>query len=447
MNEFIPRTFAGIEIVGGDLRIAIMRSSFGKLELVGTNAVEGIVQMDPQAKKNALSKIVERRQLKGVRVFLSLPQDSGVLKQLDFPVEAAEDVRAAVGLQLENLSPWPVDDVYWDVAWTKPSRGDRRVRVTVAIATRLALDEWVQMLASAGLSVTGASVAPLLWGQATARLWGDAEAMMILSLQTGYAEGALIQGEKIVASRVTEGVPQAERARRVALELTRIGRVSSPDQVRVISYGQETDGLDSDNARLPIEGTTGESVQAFGAIAAALGGLVRGGSFALNLVPEALRYRSNQLQLVPTYVGLALLLVALTVLFVREPYQWTIYAAELDDSISAVAAEAGELTNQESELNDLSDRYRALRAHSGGDATLEAMGTLARVLPFDTWLTSFSLDGSRITIAGFSSGAAELQRLVEETALFTNGGFISSVVRDERGRDQCTLRFNVEDPS
>ncbi len=382
MNEFIPRTFAGIEIVGSDLRIAIMRSSFGKLELVGTTEVEGIGQMEPEAKKNELSKIVERRQLKGSRVFLSLPQDSGVLRQLDFPAEAADDVRAAVELQLENLSPWPVDDVYWDVAWTKPSRGERRVRVTVAIATRSALDEWVQMLASAGLSLTGASVAPLLWGQATARLWGDAGPTMILSLQSGYAEGALIQGEKIVASRVTEAMPQAERARRVALELTRIGRVVSPDQVRVISYGQETDGLDSDNASLPIKGTTGESVQAFGAIAAALGGLGLSGSFALNLVPEALRYRSNQLQLVPTYVALTLLVVALTVLFVREPYQWASYAAELDDSISAVAAEAGQVTDQESELNDLSDRYRALRAHlNGGDATLEAMETLARVLP------------------------------------------------------------------
>ena len=447
MNSPLPRTVVGVDLAGGDLRIAILRSFLGKLRLVGSFALERFEHLDVAARIDELSKMGERHQLQASRIFLSLPEESVVTRQLEFPVEAAGEIRSAVALQVESLSPWPAEDVYWDLAWRNSARGEKKLYVTVAIAARASLDPWVEMFEAAGLPLTGVSIPTLSWAHATTRLWQDTHGTMVLNVQPDCTEGAFIRGETIVSTRMTNEITGRERARRVAMHLTSVGRVDSTDKIRVLNYGDGVNGLDSDNPSLPIEGATPESARAFGAIAAGLGGFGRS-SFSLNLLPEALRFRSNQFQLVPTFVGLGLVLLVLTSAFVREPYQWSTYADELDRAIATVASEAAEVTDQETELNELSERYRALGLHlNGRDSTLEALDALVSVIPVDTWLSSFSLSGSNVTVSGFSSGAAELQRLVEESEMFESAEFSSSVVRDDAGRDRFTLRFNIEDAS
>ncbi len=447
MNNILPRTVVGVDIAGSDLRVAILRSAFGKLRLVSTFAVEDFAHMDAAAQRQELSKIGERHQLNGSRIFLSLPEELGVARQLEFPIEAAADLKPAVELQVESLSPWPVEDVYWDLAWRNSTRGGAKLRVTVAIAERAKLEQWVELFAEAGLHLKGVSIRSLVWAHATTRLWPDDQGTMVLTLGAEQAEGAFIRGEAIVSTRVREDLPGQERVRQVAMHLMSVGRVQSPDEIRVLAYGRDVGELDSDNPALPIDGAVPDSIRSFGAIATALGGLGKS-PFSLNLLPEAMRFRSNQTQLIPTYVGLAFVLLAVSILFVREPYQWSSYAAELDEAIAAVASEAADVTDQETELNLLSDRYRALSIHlNGRDSTLEALDALTRVIPPDTWMTSFSLNEGGVTVSGFSNGAADVQRLVEESESFENAEFVSSVVRDDTGRDRFTLRFDLEDPS
>ena len=447
MNNPIPRTLVGIDIAGSDLRIAILRSSLGKLRMIGTFTVDGFQEMDRGAQKVEMTKIVRRHQLEGRGIFLSLPPGSGLVRQLEFPIEAAADLRAAVELQIESLSPWPVEEIYWDIAWRKTVRGEKRLRVTIAIALGQSLDQWLDLFAGAGLRLAGASVAPLVWGHAAAALWGDDLPTMLLNLEPEGVEGALIRKDTLGSTRVSDGGSTEDRIRRVTLELMRVGRVNSPDEVRVLTFGPDADGLDTHNASLPIEGAISGSSRAFGAIAAALGGL-GADSFALNLVPEAQRYRNNQRQRVPTYVGLVLVLLAAIAVFVREPYQWAAYAAELDRAIAGVAPRVGDLTDQESELNALADRYQALGIHlANRDRTLDALDALVGVIPLDTWLTSFTLESGNVTVSGFSASAAEVQRFVEESEFFQDAEFTAPVVRGDMGRDRFTLRVNLEDPS
>ena len=123
MNNLLPKTVVGIDVAGADLRVAILRSSIGKLRLINAFAVEGFEGLDVAARKAELVKMGERHQLKGSRIYLSVSEELGVARQLEFPIEVAGGLRSAVELQIENLSPWPVDEVYWDLAWKKPTFG------------------------------------------------------------------------------------------------------------------------------------------------------------------------------------------------------------------------------------------------------------------------------------------------------------------------------------
>ena len=269
---------------------------------------------------------------------------------------------------------------------------------------------------------------------------------LVLDLQPGHVAGALIRNGRIVSTCLSGEESSKDLAHRAAAHLASVGRVGSSDEIRVLICGSAAAGLDADNPLLPIEGATRESVDSFRAIAAALGGLEPNSS-ALNLVPEAHRFRSNHARLVPTYVGIVLALVAASALILREPYQWEIYAAELDAAIAAVASDAVDAANPAPELDALSERYRVLGLHlNGRDRTLEVLDDLVRVMPPDTWLTRLALNGESVTISGFSNSAANIQRLVEESELFESAEFTASVVRDDAGRDRFTLQFDIGRP-
>ena len=164
----------------------------------------------------------------------------------------------------------------------------------------------------------------------------------------------------------------------------------------------------------------------------------------MNIIPSERRYRGNLAQLVPTFLLVLLLFLVGTALGLRGPYQWSVYASELENAIRGVAPTVLDLTDQETELNALSEKYRALSVHlAGGDSTLEMLWELVRVLPLDTWLSAISLQEGAVTITGFSGSASEIQRLIEESPLFEDAEFASSVTRDDAGRDRFTLRFGV----
>ena len=106
------KTGVGIELAGKDLRAAVLRSTFGKVRLMYSAAIEGFLDLSAEERKTSLITFVKRHKIPRARVFLSLPRELGIVRQIEFPVEVKEKLKAAVELQLETLCPWPLEDVY-----------------------------------------------------------------------------------------------------------------------------------------------------------------------------------------------------------------------------------------------------------------------------------------------------------------------------------------------
>jgi general secretion pathway protein L len=81
---------------------------------------------------------------------------------------------------------------------------------------------------------------------------------------------------------------------------------------------------------------------------------------------------------------------------------------------------------------------------AGRDANLQALLELTRILPADAWLTSYQQEDDTITISGFSTGAARLQKLIEDSPVFRDAQFVSSITRDASGKDRFTIRARTE---
>jgi Tfp pilus assembly protein PilN len=437
-------TNIGIELAGKDLRLAVLRHLPGKRRLEQTLEIQGFLELSREEQNGAIARMC--RQLKGStsRVFLSLPREHGVVRQIEFPAEIRDKLKSAIELQLESLSPWSANEVYWDFAADHSQKGAKAIRVTIAIIPRATLDPWIEFFREARLPLSGAALSSLICAHGVTTLWSDGTPTIILDCEAGHVEGSLISGTHLWSFMQT-GEETTESVRATVDRLVAVGRISPTTDSRVLVYGPVSSSVGGP-VTLPLENAKPDSSNQFGAVAAALSG-VRKGRFTSNLIPVAQRYRRSQLQLIPTYVLLMFSALLGLALLGREPYQSMVYSARIEDEIQKIAPVARQVATQQSELNTLSERYRALADHlHSRDYNLEALRELARLLPPTCWLANYSYQDGTITFSGLADSASEIQKVLEDSPLLKDVQFTSSVTRDEKGKDHFTLRATVEVP-
>ena len=436
------RTSTGIELAGADLRVGVVQLWFGKFRLIRTASIDGFRDLPAEEQAASIRSLFAKHHIPGARVWLTLPHDGGIVRQAELPTEAGGNLAEAVALGLDSYSPWSADEVYWDFSSAKPARTDKTIKVSIAIIPRSALDPWVELFASAGVHLAGASLAPVAWSHAAQSLWPSSRTV-VLGCETDYVEGVLSTGGRIVAV-TNKGSDIVGQARVSMQRIASLGRLSSDEDVRLIVHGAMSQELDSEQLRLPMENAPESSVRKFGAIAASIAG-IGASAFSINLMPAETRYRPSHVKLIPTYALLLLLVAVGAGLLVREGYQNVLYAAQVDVEIREVSAQVAELTEMEAELNLMNDEYAALVGHiQSRDSNLEALRELAVVMPLSTFLSDFRYRPGVITITGFSETPSELQRLIDESPLFSDVEFTTALVRDSSGKDRFTIRARIE---
>jgi Tfp pilus assembly protein PilN len=263
-----------------------------------------------------------------------------------------------------------------------------------------------------------------------------------MAAENDYVEGTLIRDGRIHAATM-EGTNPSELLPQCASQLMRAGRLESPEQLRVLVHGAAAHETEIDASPLPVEAGI-EARKSFGAISAALLGLTRSG-FRLNLIPGPLRFQRNRLQLVPAYMLGSLLVLLALFAWLRDPYQESLYAKQLDQESRRVAIEVRPVAQQEAQLNRASDRLKTLNSLIGArDGNLEALRELSRLLPPSTFLSSYSYQDKVVTISGLSESASAIQKLMEDSHVFHDAQFTSSITRDPSGKDRFSIRASVE---
>jgi Tfp pilus assembly protein PilN len=438
------RTSVGVEIAGQDLRVAVIREIAGKRTLLRLETLTGFVGMPEDERGKTLAAFAKKCKITGAKAFLTLPNACGVVRDLEFPVEVGGKLRSAVGLQVENLSPWTSDEIYWDCAYELPKKGSRTIIAHVSVIPRTVLDSWIQLFRSAGLPLKGASLSSLSWAHGASALWAaSAQPTMIFDVETDYVEGALVRSGRLHAI-TTQGADADALLQSSASQLLRAGRVDTAEDIRIIVQGVANAGADAAPVRLPIDAAPAHAPKSFGAIASALLGTAST-AFRSNLIPVPLRHRASRVQWIPTYALGTLLLALAIAAWAREPYQQLLYAEQLDGAVRRLAPEVRSVADQEKQLNRLSDRLKTLDAlMRARDANLEALRELAKILPPEAWINSYQYQDGVLTISGYGSSAAALQKLIEDSPIFRDAQFASSITRDPSGKDRFTIRTAIE---
>ncbi len=314
----LPESIWRIEAGTYSLTVKLVRQSMSSERILKAATISS------EDQRAQLQAILGRTSNRG---FLTLARDQGIVRQLQLPVDVQQDLKSALALQIEAISAWPEQDVYWDFIVDRPTDKPKWLAITVIIIPKSILDPWLRLFESCNLPLSGATL----------------------------------------------------------------------------------DG------------------------------------YNVNVIPPALRGGSARAQRAVSYVLAACILLLGIAFLLRGPYQQRVFASQIQHEITRLEPEVKSLVREESELNALTKQADILQKHlKNRDENLEALNTLATVLPPDTFIVSYKYQGETLTISGLSTSALNVQSALDKSAVFKSVQFASAITRDVLGKDRFTLTMSLK---
>ena len=157
------------------------------------------------------------------------------------------------------------------------------------------------------------------------------------------------------------------------------------------------------------------------------------GSGLTTLIRLAPQKREPWLRIERPLLPLAGAAAALAVLVLITPFlvqQWVLVSADTAmASLTGPAKEAATLRQTVDTAIRAADFLTAERSRNR--SAVEILAAVTDALPDDTYLTSLSIRGGKVTMSGFSSSAADLIGVLADAPGFASPAFDAPVVRDE----------------
>jgi len=124
----------------------------------GEEATVLLSSLDEARGKAAVRALLERAGETRARARLALGRDEALVRRVTLPAATEENLAQVLAFEMDRLTPFKAEDVYFDYRVISRDPGAGQVLVQVAIARRDLVDTLVSKLRSLGVSVQGVAV-------------------------------------------------------------------------------------------------------------------------------------------------------------------------------------------------------------------------------------------------------------------------------------------------
>lgn len=107
--------------------------------------------VDPDHGRALLQGILADIDPRQMRVSLQLPPERALRKVVDLPAAAEENLREVLAFEMDRLTPFPAEAVYYDVRVLSRDAETKRIKVELMVLPRAAADPMVEQLRLMGL--------------------------------------------------------------------------------------------------------------------------------------------------------------------------------------------------------------------------------------------------------------------------------------------------------
>ena len=134
------------------LHLSLLSSHWERVRRVDAETIDGFQAMPPDRRRRRVQAFLERNRAAHCSVVVALPRREVLLRQLELPLEARENLAKVVEYQLVHLLPSEEQAVATDTLAVREESDPPRLRVTLFVVLQSTLDRTLDSCRQLGLS-------------------------------------------------------------------------------------------------------------------------------------------------------------------------------------------------------------------------------------------------------------------------------------------------------
>ena len=445
------------------LHLSLLSSHWERVRRVDAETIDGFQALPPDRRRRRVQAFLERNRAAHCSVVVALPRREVLLRQLELPLEARENLAKVVEYQLVHLLPSEEQAVATDTLAVREESDPPRLRVTLFVVLQSTLDRTLESCRQLGLSPDRILPGAVALADYLRASLPKAAAAPSLAVQLDPPRGelaGLVQGQLRLCKEFRYDPSNLEEVLESEAELFR-GEAGLDEEAPLQLYLAGDGGpLSESEGRLPFRALpppppsgpahalARPAAADWPALAAAFGGFKRKGALTVNLLPAALRPRKSRWEWVPTYALAALNALLLLALLLQGPVRERAWSQRMSRERERLEPAVSVFRKLEAERNLWRERAGLLDRHRHRNPRLlAALAELSLILPRDSMVRLFNLEDGVIRIQGTSGQAAALPKILEDSGYFKEVELVSAINRDSKGRETYHIQAGLQDPS
>ncbi|MYA18516.1 MAG: hypothetical protein F4Z28_17995, partial [Gammaproteobacteria bacterium] len=150
-GAFLKQLSLGVAFGPDSIHLSLLSSQWKRVRQVDAETIDGFQAMPSEQRRHRVQTFLERNLAAHCSVVLSLPRREVLLRQLELPVEARENLAKVVDYQLVNLLPSEEQAVATDTLVVREESDPPRLRVTLFVVLQSTLERYLQSCRELGL--------------------------------------------------------------------------------------------------------------------------------------------------------------------------------------------------------------------------------------------------------------------------------------------------------
>jgi Tfp pilus assembly protein PilN len=391
-------------------------------------------------------------------IVLTVPKSWVIIKTADFPAAIRENLSAVVAYEMDRLTPFNPEEVYFD--YRLLSEEEDRVRLLVLAARTDRIDPYLAALRAKGLRIAGLTT-HLVGLECLSRYAGREGETIFLELREKGYEGGLFRKGAIAASLAGSfyGTGNGEKVEQVLEETAALAtgaktadrslpvliNLADPNpalkELLKIRLTGPVGFLEETDLRLNLKRTPGVAYSALGGLLSFLWNKAG----RVNLLTRGKRTRART----PFWLTVPLLLTLgiLTGIYWILPLQLeTRRLALIDKQIIQTKGEVKKVETLQKEIEALTrERNMIADFKNSRRMSIVFLKELTVIIPKDSWLTRVRISDNQINIEGYAPSATLLVPKLEASPFFKKVEFASPTYRDPKlNQDRFQIKMEKE---
>lgn len=451
----------GIHIENSQVTLVLLKMSFKGVQLVASEVrpVDGNMPIKEKVKKIAeqVSEFLRRYGVHRPYIHLGIPRKSVILRNISLPLAVKENLRGSLSYEMEKYVPFAADDVYFDYLLLKEDKKESKIEILLAVARRDDVRPYFELTDLLGTGISGieigsSAIVNCLFdthskqaGQSYRLVYMAEDYFEIDGVKEGRLSYSRVFGfeatHHTLVDEIVKGLEQIQKSfgqRSNSLGVVLCGQAASETLYNGLKEkGISIQDIDLSEGNILSQGL----IPAFGI---GLKGL-KSVPNRLNFLPKEMRRRPGKS---PFYLMIVLGMLALLCAvgwWGGGVFQQRLFMKNLDREVERLRSEVVKTEEIQKKSEKIGKELDELVSFTAvGRPMLDILKELTIRVPENAWLNEFNLFKGEAIISGFADTASELIPLLEESPLFRDVVFLSTITKTKEGKEQFRIGFKVE---